>query len=529
MHKMLLVDDEPRQLRAMSAIIQSLRPHYELFTAENGREALELMAQNDIKAVLTDIRMPIMDGMELINSLSNQGYRGKIVLITGFGDFAYAQQALRLGVFDYIVKPSGKRDLTKLLDALDKALEKEKQDDESRSELVQRLDDSRKAHEYQVLVDWVLGNKDGIALKEIVPSDANDNGLLIHLKYSRKNDKADSYRARRERFIAMLKSNVPELKIVGEMDFAAEERAVVVAVYPNGNSSVHLKTIGCLERLTELIKTNDGVVWTVGCVMLNDHHWIDGQACYERSVRALERSFILGEGRVILGDDTNEASKTFDVFEGEQSLTNAIHNHNVEQIHSHLNALMQKIKDSPFPKPTVIKEDFVRLMNGMLRELQHVLPKEETAALTERFEVKIMSCDDYQELRQCLKSLAMDLSIAYRGALQDKNNLLIQKCIAYIQTHYQEELSLETMAGMFHFNSSYFSTLFKAYIGKSITDYVISVRIDKAEQLLAGSADKIADIAMKVGYKDVGYFIRVFRKVKGITPKRYRHTAREER
>ena len=149
----------------MSTIIQSLRPHYNMYTAQDGSEALALIAQIPIDVVMTDIRMPVMDGMELLTELTRQNYGGKLVLITGYGDFNYAQQAIRMGIFDYIVKPIGKSDLENLLDKLDQVLQTERLEASKLVELTRQINVSIPAYQQQLVLDWLQGVSDGAELR----------------------------------------------------------------------------------------------------------------------------------------------------------------------------------------------------------------------------------------------------------------------------------------------------------------------------------------------------------------------------
>jgi two-component system response regulator YesN len=98
----------------------------------------------------------------------------------------------------------------------------------------------------------------------------------------------------------------------------------------------------------------------------------------------------------------------------------------------------------------------------------------------------------------------------------------MQACRAYIMEHYSEDLSLDTVAKQFHFNSSYFSEQFKQYKGINFSDYLLQVRMDSAKRMLETTNEKVYQIACDVGYKDAKYFNRLFKRDTGITPEQYR-------
>lgn len=98
----------------------------------------------------------------------------------------------------------------------------------------------------------------------------------------------------------------------------------------------------------------------------------------------------------------------------------------------------------------------------------------------------------------------------------------MEHCCEYLQKHYMEEITLETVAEKYYFNPSYFSTLFKNYSGTSFSSYLTELRMKKAKELLASTDDKVKEIAVKAGYRDPNYFIRAFKKFYGYTPDEYR-------
>ncbi|WP_341278655.1 response regulator [Paenibacillus sp. FSL H8-0537] len=522
MHNVLLVDDEPRQLRAMATIIKSLRPHYALHTAADGEEALALINQFPIDVVMTDIRMPVMDGMELLKHLSTQNYQGKLVLITGYGDFNYAQQAIRLGIFDYIVKPIGKPDLEHLLDKLDQVLENEREENKKWTEITHKLEASINAYHHQLLLDWLQGNSDGSELREMLyPQIAEHKGLLLVMRNKKQEAEQGKERINNQLLIERVRGlfqQLSSLTIFIELD----GKLVMLAAHHNHAIQNNLSIHSALEAIINDLRSEYDLVCTLGCVELNEENWKKGKTCYDQAAKALDRSFILGIGQVIPYQDCDDTKRSIDLFEQEQQFAAAIQKGNVEQLNKHINDLLEKVRDITYPKAMSIKEDGVRLIINRLKEAQHLASKDELSLLSDQFENKMMLCEDYRELRHAMKNAATSISELYRRTNEDKNHIVMQKCHMYIQEHFQEDISLEAIAQMFHFNASYFSTLFKSHTNMNLTDYIMSVRMDKAKQLLLHSKDKIADIAQKIGYKDVGYFIRVFKRENGISPKKFR-------
>ncbi|MGG1516590.1 response regulator [Paenibacillus oryzisoli] len=522
MCQVLLVDDEPRQLRAMSVIIKSLRPQYEIHTAEDGQEALAVIAQSHIDIVMTDIRMPVMDGMELINTLSINNFKGKIVLITGYGDFNYAQQAIRVGVTDYLVKPLGKPELEQLLLKLENVLDYERQENRKLEDIERKLVFSISSYRQQLLFDWLQGNADGAEVRtQFTPGSVMNHGMLILMQVSKEilplsKDKSTLF------INWILQDALEGISLMSGLTTDAEGRFILLLAQSKSDTMYFKTIISKLEEKLSDFQVEHGMKWTAGCVQVYEGNWALGNQIYDHARKAVDSSFVVGEGKVIVYNDLSDIPRIIDVFENETNLSNAIQRSNVEQMNTHINNLLEKVKGLSYPDSVSIKKDCLRLMTNRLKEAHHIASKEELSKLTEDFERKILLCADYRELRHCLKKLTIQIAEIFQRTQLGKNSVIIKKCQGYIQEHCHEDIPLETLAQMYNFNPSYFSTLFKTYTGLSVTDYIINIRMERAQHLLKHSSDKISDIAKKLGYKDVGYFIRVFKREKGISPKKFR-------
>ena len=127
----------------------------------------------------------------------------------------------------------------------------------------------------------------------------------------------------------------------------------------------------------------------------------------------------------------------------------------------------------------------------------------------------------YSELKKRSAELIKNI-IAFREIADSQETDPLDKSRKYIEEHYRDEISLERIATLYHFNASYFSTLFKQRFGISFSEYLSDIRMEKAEDLLKTSSDKVREIALEVGYKDPNYFNRAFKKRHNMTPEEFR-------
>ncbi|GJM78850.1 hypothetical protein HMSSN139_13460 [Paenibacillus sp. HMSSN-139] len=185
MYHVLVADDEPRHRRGIGEMIKTYRPDYRLFMAKDGTEALRIATDTRIDIMFTDIRMPNMDGLTLIEHLRERSESMKIVILSVYGHFEYARQALKFGAFDYLLKPLEPKDIAEMLDKLDTAIEKERIRVLDRASLKEKLSSAIPVYEQHLLSRWIrsAANEDELQeIERLVPQ--GQVGLVIVCKLS---------------------------------------------------------------------------------------------------------------------------------------------------------------------------------------------------------------------------------------------------------------------------------------------------------------------------------------------------------
>lgn len=531
MYKMLLVDDESRQLKALANIVRALRPEYEVYEALNGRLALDFIDKNPVDIVITDIRMPEMDGLQLVETLYQNKNRAKVILLTGYGEFEYAQRAIRLGIFDYIVKPFGKSGLEKLLLKIDQALEQEYSEFKIRENLTRKLDESQPVYQTHLLNKWVRGQ---LNQGESDEWERNLNmkgpGILLIAEFNI----SEQTKPSKERSMRQMHAELISLsKIPGQVvsfDLEGQVNAIAFIFSCKDPRLLRPKEMRVLmENWISNCKAEYGIKITVGVGPAWNEMNASGKRCYELALSALQRKFFLGSGQAILFEEIpKEALRQNPLIGQEEKLLAAMKRADEEAVNGRINTLFEQIPALFQLSSAEIKEDVLRLIVFQLKSVEHLIAEEEYSLWLREIRSQLVSCEDYKELRYWTKKMLMKIIDLYQTAAKDKNGIIVEKCENYIQEHYSEELSLESIAQMYHFNTSYFSSLFKSRTGKSLTDYIIKVRMEHAKHLLMNSGFKISEIACKVGYKDSAYFIRLFKRELGVSPNKFRHLTGKE-
>lgn len=526
MYKLLVVDDEPRQVRALAHIINQLRPDYEILTACDGQEALDLLSKHKVNILFTDIRMPVIDGLHLIEQLSKLKPSIKIIILSGYGEFAYAQKAIQFGVNEYIVKPISKTDLESVLLKVESALEYERYVKVQEEELKIKLDNSLPIYLDHQLNRWVAGKSNVEELKEIKSIFPYQTyGIVFITNFRKPQTLLDDLDCE---FVKYVKFSMKEaLNGIGHsISFLMKsDKCQLVTVMVSNVTFIH-KYTNLLNRINlyiENIRDNFSVIATVGVSDVTEDIFEDIERTFQSAQAAVEQRFFSGLGKVIMNTKSNPAVNpaAFDLSSIESEIMEAVRLQNRIRIFQITGDTFKDLNESGI-KPKQIKEDFARMLLNQVNNVSRLIDIEDSQSLINEIKTNSIRCEVYTELWHFTNEILCRILDILNKKLNDKNGILINKCKKFIEEKYMEDISLEMIAQKFFFNPSYFSNLFKSYMGLSFSEYLLKTRIHNAKNILNTSEGSMADVAGMVGFKDPTYFNRVFKKEVGISPLKYR-------
>lgn len=531
MYKVLVVDDEPRQVKAMSNIIKQLRPEYEVFVAVDGQEALDFIAQNPIDILLTDIRMPFMDGLQLIEKLWEQTINLKIVILSGYGDFEYAQKAIHFGVFEYLVKPIGKSDIDNMLKKIEQSIKTEQEEINQKDNLIKKLDNSLPVYIQHLLNKWVYGELNENELSEIetiFPFKGLGTVIITHLsKYESllENFKKEEV----NNIMHYLKYSMKEvLNSVGHsISFFLERDKGFMVTVLNTKNKFDLSSIENAKKMNNFIiniKNEYDLDITIGIGSKSDNIFLDIRKCFEDGQIAARSRFFYGLGKVIEHSKifSKIINKPFCLNSLEELLSEAINHSDRMKLLKTINDVFENAAGQVFIHPQQFKEDLAHIILNISKKASSHMLEENYNSFVSNLKSKLIKCEEHMELRHCVDEVLLEITDILNNKDSDRNSIIIQKCKKFIEENYTADLSLELVAQKYHFNSSYFSNLFKTYTGIGFSEYLLKERIQKATQLLKNTDCQVAKIANTVGFKDATYFNRMFKRELGVTPNKYR-------
>ncbi|MBT9776811.1 response regulator [Clostridium sp. MCC353] len=520
MYKLLIVDDEEwiregltRTIDWESYGISSVR------AAVDAIDAMEKMRVDAPDLVISDVVMPEMKGTELIKWIHEHYPAVKTIMISGFDQFEYARDALRMGAVDYILKPV---DEVSLMEAVKRAVRMIRETEKKFSASSGNKEDAGLKHLfYMKLIDL---EQPIDAVKSILGEFSGIN-MTGKIRYSGALWEFNGIQERiMSRIITAMESRLGE-SFCGDAGyelFPYMDMVVVIVYSENGEQDLsHLLKSQC-ERLEM------GRIWD------QYHCCVGGNGVGMEGLReVLARLNLLEENSMQLP----KASVLTD-YELASIHKNALHQcslivpafikefreKGIPWAHAHGGELLDEILDkAPYIGKSELGTILFRFMTQCIavteetgRLLNHQI-EEDNEVLTWVFSIKSIA-----DIRIKLESFFAFLSDSIYASSENVQKKIIRDALRYIHLHYKEDISVQDLSSYLSISSSYFSQLFSRETGIGFSRYLMNYRVERAKELLSGTSMRVYQIAADVGYSDVKYFLKVFKKVTGVSPQSYR-------
>jgi two-component system, response regulator YesN len=487
--------------------------------AEDGEEALEFFTKHKPQVILTDIKMPFMDGLELLEKVKAENDDTYIIIISGYDEFHYAQKALKLGAYDFILKPIDLDYLQEILIKIntDFVAKIEKQKDVLA--LKEKVENSRSILQEGFFKDLIFRKIDRDAveekLKELEIIDFEYNtALLVQLDEPESTNETflNKELFEREEGIFIIEMNHREyvVLILGahEADVKSKRRTICNRIRDEVNASLTLAIGNIYPSILQLSQS------------------------YEEALEALEYKFILGNGQNIDYNNIKDRVKAYSnvINNKDYDLIYSLDFTDKQRLKNDLKQLMSDIKnagrDSYLYSQMIISNIYMsaikalkeiggnveEVFNHPLEEFKQLASNPTLDRVEDKLLVMLFKIADYINERKF-----------------GKYAFIIEKAKLYIHQQYQNpNLSIEDVARYVNMSNSYFSILFKQETGQTFVDYLTSFRIEKAKYLLKVSGYRSYEISDQVGFNNSTYFSTIFKKYIGCSPTEYRKRILEE-
>lgn len=537
MLKLLIVDDEINICRLISKLVNwDLLELENAGTAYDGQSALTLAETEKPDIVLTDIRMPNDDGLNFIRKCTQILPDTLFIIISGYHSFEYAKQAIKYGVFDFLTKPINQDDLNSTLFRACHTILKRQRDEQALAHfetIAARYHSLSSNSRKELLNSLIHGTNTGLtSLQEInnsfgfnfMPGFFQTGAVYIDIEDGNSN------------YIMTLSLHIE--KIISDTLFPLCTDA---ELYTNNHAVVFL--VNYEEARESVILEQYQEILTSARQYDSDGHSFAATVCLGSSVREIQMladswekcrnciksRVLLGVNRIISYERSQPArqNKSSAAFPAQtelwKELKKEIELHNPEHVLSTFQSLSRSMLPYFKQLPSEIYTWYIQTLSRLeayFRETGYIDP--DFAAGNAITGDSLYECFTLRQLNTSLRKYIEQIFSYYEEKVQNSDTKIIQMVKKYIQTHYGESLDLDTVAGQVFLSPAYLGILFKQKTGQNYTDYVMDIRIEKSKELLHDVTMTIAEIASAVGYKDVKYFSKLFKRKLGITPKEYR-------
>nr|AYQ73467.1 response regulator [Cohnella candidum] len=514
MFRAIVVDDEPRVRRGLLALIPKLDPEWSVVgEAKNGLEAIDLVKREMPDLVITDIRMPHMNGLDLLIALKE--YPVHVVILSGYGFFEYAQTAVKFGAFDYLLKPVKPPEIASLLQRLK---EHKQVRDLPAGPAVPALNYSK------WWKDWLTGSEEAESyvsrLRELLPKNA-ERFQMMAVEIDRFDELSLEDQWGDKQLVSFAVRNVIQDVL------AAEREAPFVHLFTSGPQLYYVNAGGgcaldAAKRVAEEVRKWVKISVSVG-LSETSAKFEALPLLYRHAGEALRNKWIHGGGIVSRFEDVLSGEREASGYPThlDEEICRAVRAGDRDKALKGVETFLDEIK-----RNNVSFRLFQRFGLQLLSSVNRIVYENRVHDLVAK------EASQPQDLFQ--RDFGADEFMAYMGdwigatisALdwnrQQRHNRTIEKAIEFIHKNYAKDISLEDVALHAKMSGSYFSSYFKQETGDNFVEYLTRLRMDKAKSLMMNSELRLYEISQMVGYQDVKYFSRLFKRHAGVTPQEYR-------
>ena len=543
MVKVYLVEDEIIIRQSIKNSIDWEKEGYEFVgDASDGELALPVILKEKPDILITDIRMPFMDGLELSRMVKAELPDIKIVILSGYDDFEYAKQAIKIGVAEYLLKPVSSAVLLEHLSEIAEKVRDEREDLALKKVYYQEMQENEELSKLKFLGELISG--------KLSLADAMEKGKRFHMNLS-----GPFYRIILFKFIQ-------EDHVQAEQSEALAEAYEAVGNYVDGlkdafrfqrgvegwaflltsvEEDMEAQTERFIEGLKEVIAPFEALTW-FGGIGSEAARLRELRYSFREADKAFAGRFVQEPNQIISVEQLNyeQLDNEFDanifgeINQFDQIITRFLSSGSREEVESFVGALFTEISEDHF-RSLMIRQyiimDIYATVLAFCKKLRKDTGADGEAAgqmesLRENEEIlkrAVLTAESVDDIKDYIGTL-LDHVIELRNTLSGRRySDIIRTARKRIEQDYMsEDISLNTVAAEVCMSPSYFSSVFSKEMGKTFIEYLTEVRMEKAKQYLVCSSMKTSEISYEVGYKDPHYFSYIFKKTQGCTPKEYR-------
>lgn len=536
MIKIFLVEDEIAIRKGIKNSIDWEKEGYEFVgEAGDGELAYPMILKTKPDILITDIKMPFMDGLQLSKLVRKELPATKILILSGYDEFEYAKEAIKLQVAEYLLKPISSAKLLDVLAQVKEVIRQEQEEKELIKKYKEDMKENRELEKERFLNQIITQNLSLAQILETGESLGMDLSAPLYnillLKITENGEKQETY--------AEIESALDTLSGVFSFRRGVDEWLFLLTA--DDAEKMERRIESCRKTVRQITEKTDPPVEYFGAL----GNPVERLREIKNSLKEAEKKFAfqyLKKWNQILEipvrDVGSSENPQTEKKENEELLISSVQvdklNHKIIEnfIHTGLRREVSNFVDDYFM--SLGEKSVQSLMFRQYVAMDFYLA---AVAFLERlgFSSKelVERCGDLKEMEQVIQTIeqtkeyikkVLDATLECRESVSRKRySDLLKEAVSYIEHHYEEEdISLNQVAASVNISPSHFSTIFSKEMGETFIEYLTNVRMERAKQLLRSSTMKTAEIAYAVGYKDAHYFSYLFKKVQKCTPREFR-------
>ncbi|MEZ0481240.1 response regulator [Planococcus sp. SSTMD024] len=503
MFKLLLVDDEPMEREGMKAILERSFEEIEIKQAKNGKQAVEIAADWQPDIIFMDIMMPVMTGLEAIEQIRGTDPEVEFVMMTAFDTFGYAQRAIKLGVKDYLLKPSKAAEIVAIAEKLFSHLKKKAQQSAQREQQQSALQKAMAIVEMDIVTQLLFDQVQDMHID-----------LLVDMKGTEPSN---------EKFVMTIAVPKGVEQLCRDIKRDISETSHIWAgpcydwqlpliVFRDPAHSYRSQAITLANRILAASGKREQCFVGIGPVCDSLEQVRDS---YQKSLIAMMDLAVPSRYRFYSAD--LEPIRTHDpalIKQQEKRMADCVRTGDWEAVEDIVNGLIRQSEQTG--------ENVLRTQQRSLELLWLSSRIMEESGIETEAPYYAIPAQDYRQLMletsDLIKALKQHYTMHFSRVEFDK----IHKIKQFIMEHSHEDISLEVLAKKVDLSPIYISKLFKEKLGINYIDFLTECRMGKAKKLLADPEISLKTIALEVGYHEPNYFSKVFKKMHEQSPTEYR-------
>ncbi|MFS0723114.1 response regulator [Paenibacillus sp. 1P07SE] len=538
MYKLIIVDDEYSTRNGLKLCINWFEYGIEVAgEAENGNKGVELANRILPDIVLTDVKMPSMDGIEMVNRLKDDHPETKFVFISGYDDIGYLKSAMKMDAVDYILKPVNLEELKAVIEKIMAMTKRE----ESRKDMLQqmnaRLNQSIPLLREKFFIQLIRDRQaDRMSMEKridfldlMLPYEAPYCALIIRI-----NNPRTVFAAMTEQNTQLISfaiqnicQEIVDARISGRVFEHQRGEYVLLVALPEmeGEDMIFPLVSELMDSLNSFLsRMAEAISLTIGVGGTVEHMGVLADS-YKMAAEAIERKLFLGRNQVITFD-VMAAQKDVDYRLINERITvfaSVLKTGDVAQVTLQLDKLFEELRTSPgigFVDCQRICLQLLLVTSQFLSEFgmrAGDLGERESEAWSQ-----LMKLETIDDMSLHIKKYLMAVCKRIESRQEKPVPEVITAIMRIIHERYPDNLTIADIASQVYLAKTYICLLFKQETGETINEYITRVRMEKAKERLTGSDQKLAEICASIGYAEPSYFTKQFRKYTGMNPSDYR-------